>query len=172
MISDPFVTTSSLPGQDPLTGRPGSALIVKELKCIGTIIVPLLEIKLGMPDAAVDISTEVTTKDLRKKEVVKKAEHEKDEVNLDKRPQPVKSKLDEQEERRKRRLEQNKAVWARRKERTETLQREFERLEFRNAVLKIQVRELEQERQQLILVLNRRRPTCIVRTDSVPTPWI
>lgn len=67
-------------------------------------------------------------------------------------------------------MEQNKAVWARRKERSEALQREFERLEFRNAVLKIQVRELEQERQQLILVLNRRRPTCIVRTDSVPAP--
>ncbi|XP_062040668.1 jun dimerization protein 2-like [Lepus europaeus] len=134
-IPDSFVTTGSLPGQDPLTGRPGSALIVKELKCIGTIIVPLLEIKLG------------------------------------KRPQPVESELDEQEERRKRRLEQNKAVWARRKERTEILQREFERLEFRNAVLKMHVRELEQEWQQLILVLNRRRPTCIVRTDSVPAPW-
>ncbi|XP_062070317.1 jun dimerization protein 2-like [Lepus europaeus] len=143
-IPDSFVTTGSLPGQDPLTRRPGSALIVKELKCIGTIIVPLLEIKLGTPDTA---------------------------VNLDKRPQPVESELDEQEERRKRRLEQNKAVWARRKERTEILQREFERLEFRNAVLKMHVRELEQERQQLILVLNWRRPTCIVRTDSVPTPW-
>ncbi|XP_062041608.1 jun dimerization protein 2-like [Lepus europaeus] len=134
-IPDPFVTTGSLPGQDTLTRRPGSALIVKELKCIGTIIVPLLEIKLGM------------------------------------RPQPVESELAEQEERRKRRLEQNKVAWARRKERTETLQREFEWLEFRNAVLKMQVRELEQEQQQLILVLNRRRPTCIVRTDSVPVPW-
>ncbi|XP_062041246.1 jun dimerization protein 2-like [Lepus europaeus] len=127
-IPDPFVTTGSLPGQDPLNGWPGSALIVKELKCIGTIIVPLLEVK------------------------------------LDKRPQPVKSKLDEKEERRKK----NKAVWARRKERTESLQREFERLEFRNTVLKMQIRELEQARQQLILVLNRRRPTCIVHTDSVP----
>ncbi|XP_062041662.1 jun dimerization protein 2-like [Lepus europaeus] len=131
-IPDPFVTTGSLPGQDPLTGRPASALIVKELKCIGTIIVPLLEVK------------------------------------LDKRPQPVESELDEKEKRRKRRSEKNKAAWARMKERTESLQREFEQLELINAELKKQIKKLEQERQLLLfLMLNRQRPTCIVRTDDL-----
>ena len=47
---------------------------------------------------------------------------------------------------------------------------ESERLELMNAELKTQIEELKQERQQLILMLNRRRPTCIVRTDSVKTP--
>ncbi|XP_031808363.1 jun dimerization protein 2 isoform X3 [Antechinus flavipes] len=47
---------------------------------------------------------------------------------------------------------------------------ESERLELMNAELKAQIEELKQERQQLILMLNRHRPTCIVRTDSVKTP--
>ncbi|XP_074092378.1 jun dimerization protein 2 [Macrotis lagotis] len=82
--------------------------------------------------------------------------------------------LDEEEERRKRRREKNKVAAARcrnkKKERTEFLQRESERLELMNAELKAQIEELKQERQQLILMLNRHRPTCIVRTDSVKTP--
>lgn len=47
---------------------------------------------------------------------------------------------------------------------------ESERLELMNAELKTQIEELKLERQQLILMLNRHRPTCIVRTDSVRTP--
>lgn len=47
---------------------------------------------------------------------------------------------------------------------------ESERLELMNAELKAQIEELKQERQQLILMLNRHRPTCIVRTDSIKTP--
>uniref|UniRef100_A0A452RE84 Jun dimerization protein 2 n=1 Tax=Ursus americanus TaxID=9643 RepID=A0A452RE84_URSAM len=86
----------------------------------------------------------------------------------------VPSQLDEEEERRKRRREKNKVAAARcrnkKKERTEFLQRESERLELMNAELKTQIEELKQERQQLILMLNRHRPTCIVRTDSVKTP--
>lgn len=39
-----------------------------------------------------------------------------------------------------------------------------------NSDLKAQIEELKLERQQLILMLNRHRPTCIVRTDSVKTP--
>lgn len=39
-----------------------------------------------------------------------------------------------------------------------------------NSDLKAQIEELRLERQQLILMLNRHRPTCIVRTDSVRTP--
>ncbi|XP_077036620.1 jun dimerization protein 2 isoform X1 [Agelaius phoeniceus] len=82
--------------------------------------------------------------------------------------------LDEEEERRKRRREKNKVAAARcrnkKKERTEFLQRESERLELMNAELKAQIEELKQERQQLILMLNRHRPTCIVRTDSIKTP--
>ncbi|KAK1339376.1 hypothetical protein QTO34_020059 [Cnephaeus nilssonii] len=49
-------------------------------------------------------------------------------------------------------------------------EKESERLELMNAELKTQIEELKQERQQLILMLNRHRPTCIVRTDSVKTP--
>lgn len=51
-----------------------------------------------------------------------------------------------------------------------SLFQESERLELMNAELKTQIEELKQERQQLILMLNRHRPTCIVRTDSVKTP--
>ncbi|XP_062058482.1 jun dimerization protein 2-like [Lepus europaeus] len=129
-----------------------------------------------MSDAAVDTSSEITTKDLKeKKKMVEEAENGKDapangnanEVKMGKRPKPVKSELDEEEEQRKRHSEKNKAAAARKKERKESLQRESERLELRNAELKTQIRELEQERQQLILMLTRRRPTCIVRTDSV-----
>lgn len=47
---------------------------------------------------------------------------------------------------------------------------ESERLEMLNSDLKAQIEELKLERQQLILMLNRHRPTCIVRTDSVKTP--
>ncbi|XP_076407198.1 jun dimerization protein 2 isoform X1 [Peromyscus maniculatus bairdii] len=157
-IPDPSVTAGSLPGLGPLTGLPSSALTTEELKYadirnIGAMIAPLhfLEVKLG------------------------------------KRPQPVKSEvrplfsrqspgfqLDEEEERRKRRREKNKVAAARcrnkKKERTEFLQRESERLELMNAELKTQIEELKLERQQLILMLNRHRPTCIVRTDSVRTP--
>lgn len=39
-----------------------------------------------------------------------------------------------------------------------------------NSELKAQIEELKHERQQLILMLNRHRPTCIVRRDSVETP--
>lgn len=50
------------------------------------------------------------------------------------------------------------------------LSQESERLEMLNSDLKAQIEELKLERQQLILMLNRHRPTCIVRTDSVKTP--
>lgn len=49
------------------------------------------------------------------------------------------------------------------------LTQESERLESLNSDLKAQIEELKLERQQLILMLNRHRPTCIVRTDSVQT---
>ncbi|KAK1341833.1 hypothetical protein QTO34_016584 [Cnephaeus nilssonii] len=97
------------------------------------------------------------------------------EVKLGKRPQPVKSELDEEEERRKSPWEKNKVkvaaarCWNKKKEQAEFLQWESERLELMNAELKTQIEELKQERQQLILMLNRHRPTCIVRTDSVKT---
>ncbi|XP_061467765.1 jun dimerization protein 2 isoform X1 [Rhineura floridana] len=144
-IPDPSLTAGALPGLGPLTGLPGTTLTAEELKYadirnIGAMISPLHFL----------------------------------EVKLGKRPQPVKSELDEEEERRKRRREKNKVAAARcrnkKKERTEFLQRESERLELMNAELKAQIEELKQERQQLILMLNRHRPTCIVRTDSVKTP--
>lgn len=39
-----------------------------------------------------------------------------------------------------------------------------------NSDLKAQIEELRLERQQLMVMLNLHRPTCIVRTDSVKTP--
>lgn len=39
-----------------------------------------------------------------------------------------------------------------------------------NSELKAQIEELRMERQQLMVMLNLHRPTCIVRTDSVKTP--
>ncbi|KAM4540441.1 jun dimerization protein 2-like [Fundulus diaphanus] len=93
---------------------------------------------------------------------------------LGKRPVVIKTERDEEEERRKRRREKNKVAAARcrnkKKERTDYLQKESERLEMLNSDLKAQIEELKLERQQLILMLNRHRPTCIVRTDSVKTP--
>lgn len=47
---------------------------------------------------------------------------------------------------------------------------ESERLEMVNSELKAQIEELRMERQQLMVMLNLHRPTCIVRTDSVKTP--
>lgn len=94
--------------------------------------------------------------------------------SLGKRPFIIKTERDEEQERRKRRREKNKVAAARcrnkKKERTDYLQKESERLEMLNSDLKAQIEELRLERQQLILMLNRHRPTCIVRTDSVKTP--
>ncbi|KAE8286889.1 Jun dimerization protein 2 [Larimichthys crocea] len=93
---------------------------------------------------------------------------------LGKRPLAIKTEMDEDEERRKRRREKNKVAAARcrnkKKERTDFLQRESERLEMVNSELKAQIEELRVERQQLMVMLNLHRPTCIVRTDSVKTP--
>lgn len=47
---------------------------------------------------------------------------------------------------------------------------ESERLEMVNSDLKAQIEELRLEKQQLMVMLNLHRPTCIVRTDSVKTP--
>ncbi|KAK1341996.1 hypothetical protein QTO34_016749, partial [Cnephaeus nilssonii] len=144
-IPDPSMTVGSLPGLRPLTRLPSSALTAEELiyadiHNIGATITPLHFL----------------------------------EVKLGKRPQPVKSELEEEEERRKGRREKNKVVAApcqeKKKERKECLQRESEWLELMSAELKTQMEELKQERQQFILMLNRHRPTCIVRTDSVKTP--
>ncbi|KAK1341951.1 hypothetical protein QTO34_016703 [Cnephaeus nilssonii] len=89
------------------------------------------------------------------------------EVKLGKRPQPVKSELDKEEEWWKRCQEKNKNM---KKEQKECLQQESEWLELMNAELKTQMEELKQEQQQLILMLNWHHPTCIIRTDSVKTP--
>ncbi|KAG7259797.1 hypothetical protein CRUP_001225 [Coryphaenoides rupestris] len=87
---------------------------------------------------------------------------------------PGTGRMDEDDDRRKRRREKNKVAAARcrnkKKERTDFLQRESERLEMVNSDLKAQIEELRVERQQLMVMLNLHRPTCIVRTDSVKTP--
>lgn len=92
-----------------------------------------------------------------------------------KRSLSIKSETDDDDdERKKRRREKNKVAAARcrnrKKERTDYLQQESERLEMLNSELKSQIEDLKSEKQQLIVMLNLHRPTCIVRTDSVKTP--
>lgn len=80
----------------------------------------------------------------------------------------------EEDERRRRRRERNKVAAAKcrnkKKERTECLQKESEKLESINAGLKAQIEELKNEKQQLIYMLNLHRPTCIVRAQNGRTP--
>uniref|UniRef100_A0A8C6L922 Activating transcription factor 3 n=1 Tax=Nothobranchius furzeri TaxID=105023 RepID=A0A8C6L922_NOTFU len=76
--------------------------------------------------------------------------------------------------RRKRRRERNKIAAAKcrnkKKEKTEGLQKESEKLESVNADLKAQIEELKQQKQQLVYMLNLHRPTCIVRAQNGQTP--
>ncbi|XP_028676233.2 cyclic AMP-dependent transcription factor ATF-3 isoform X1 [Erpetoichthys calabaricus] len=88
---------------------------------------------------------------------------------------PVKKEATFEElERRKRRRERNKIAAAKcrnkKKERTDSLQKESEKLESINAELKAQIEELKTEKQQLIYMLNLHRPTCIVRAQNGRTP--
>ncbi|XP_028997838.1 cyclic AMP-dependent transcription factor ATF-3 [Betta splendens] len=80
----------------------------------------------------------------------------------------------EEHERRKRRRERNKVAAAKcrnkKKEKTESLQKESEKLESVNADLKAQIEELKQQKQQLVYMLNLHRPTCIVRAQNGQTP--
>uniref|UniRef100_A0AAQ5ZK45 BZIP domain-containing protein n=2 Tax=Amphiprion TaxID=80969 RepID=A0AAQ5ZK45_AMPOC len=80
----------------------------------------------------------------------------------------------EEHERRKRRRERNKIAAAKcrnkKKEKTECLQKESEKLESVNADLKAQIEELKQQKQQLVYMLNLHRPTCIVRAQNGQTP--
>ncbi|XP_023203035.1 cyclic AMP-dependent transcription factor ATF-3 [Xiphophorus maculatus] len=80
----------------------------------------------------------------------------------------------EEHERRKRRRERNKIAAAKcrnkKKEKTECLQKESEKLESVNAELKQQIEELKQQKQQLVYMLNLHRPTCIVRAQNGQTP--
>uniref|UniRef100_G3PE48 Activating transcription factor 3 n=1 Tax=Gasterosteus aculeatus TaxID=69293 RepID=G3PE48_GASAC len=87
----------------------------------------------------------------------------------------VKREVTPQElERRKRRRERNKVAAAKcrnkKKEKTETLQQESEKLESVNSELKAQIEELKQQKQQLVYMLNLHRPTCIVRAQNGQTP--
>ncbi|XP_071394457.1 cyclic AMP-dependent transcription factor ATF-3 [Centroberyx affinis] len=80
----------------------------------------------------------------------------------------------EEHERRKRRRERNKIAAAKcrnkKKEKTDGLQKESEKLESVNAELKAQIEELKQQKQQLVYMLNLHRPTCIVRAQNGQTP--
>nr|UZT75754.1 cyclic AMP-dependent transcription factor [Odontobutis potamophila] len=80
----------------------------------------------------------------------------------------------EEHERRKRRRERNKIAAAKcrnkKKEKTESLAKESEKLETVNAELKAQIEELKQQKQQLVYMLNLHRPTCIVRAQNGQTP--
>uniref|UniRef100_A0A3P9PFN5 Activating transcription factor 3 n=1 Tax=Poecilia reticulata TaxID=8081 RepID=A0A3P9PFN5_POERE len=80
--------------------------------------------------------------------------------------------MTEEHERRKRRRERNKIAAAKcrnkKKEKTETLQKESEKLESVNAELKQQIEELKQQKQQLVYMLNLHRPTCIVPNGQTP----
>ncbi|XP_035000442.1 cyclic AMP-dependent transcription factor ATF-3 [Hippoglossus stenolepis] len=80
----------------------------------------------------------------------------------------------EEHDRRKRRRERNKVAAAKcrnkKKEKTDTLQQESEKLESVNSDLKAQIEELKQQKQQLVYMLNLHRPTCIVRAQNGQTP--
>ncbi|XP_061602776.1 cyclic AMP-dependent transcription factor ATF-3 [Cololabis saira] len=80
----------------------------------------------------------------------------------------------EEHERRRRRRERNKVAAAKcrnkKKEKTDCLQKESEKLEGVNAELKAQIEELKQQKQQLVYMLNLHRPTCIVRAVNGQTP--
>ncbi|KAM9317312.1 cyclic AMP-dependent transcription factor ATF-3 [Gastrophryne carolinensis] len=82
--------------------------------------------------------------------------------------------MPEEDERKKRRRERNKVAAAKcrnkKKEKTECLQKESEKLESINAELKAQIEELKNEKQHLIYMLNLHRPTCIVRAQNGRTP--
>ncbi|KAF7656082.1 hypothetical protein LDENG_00046430 [Lucifuga dentata] len=91
------------------------------------------------------------------------------------KPAGVKRELTtEEHDRRKRRRERNKIAAAKcrnkKKEKTETLQKESEKLETVNSDLKAQIEELKQQKQQLVYMLNLHRPTCIVRAQNGQTP--
>ncbi|XP_023696735.1 cyclic AMP-dependent transcription factor ATF-3 isoform X2 [Paramormyrops kingsleyae] len=88
---------------------------------------------------------------------------------------PVKREVTpEESERRKRRRERNKIAAAKcrnkKKEKTDCLQKESEKLESLNAELKAQIEELKSQKQQLVYMLNLHRPTCIVRAQNGQTP--
>ncbi|MCJ8750060.1 hypothetical protein PDJAM_G00195020 [Pangasius djambal] len=80
----------------------------------------------------------------------------------------------EEHDRRKRRRERNKIAAAKcrnkKKEKTDCLQKESEKLESLNAELKAQIEELKNQKQQLVYMLNLHRPTCIVRAHNGQTP--
>ncbi|XP_007245534.1 cyclic AMP-dependent transcription factor ATF-3 [Astyanax mexicanus] len=88
---------------------------------------------------------------------------------------PVKREFtSEENDRRKRRRERNKIAAAKcrnkKKEKTDCLQKESEKLESINAELKAQIEELKNQKQQLVYMLNLHRPTCIVRAQNGQTP--
>ncbi|XP_016337403.1 jun dimerization protein 2 [Sinocyclocheilus anshuiensis] len=142
-IPDPLMTAGSLPSVGPLAGIPATSL-TDQLK--------LAELySLGAVLSPLILNRHA------------------------KRPfDVIKGETDDDEERKKRRREKNKVAAARcrnrKKERTDFLQKESERLETLNSELKSQIEELKSERQQLIVMLNLHRPTCIVRTGSVRSP--
>ncbi|KAJ8355825.1 hypothetical protein SKAU_G00186190 [Synaphobranchus kaupii] len=80
----------------------------------------------------------------------------------------------EETDRKKRRRERNKVAAAKcrnkKKEKTDGLQKESEKLETINAELKAQIEELKSQKQQLVYMLNLHRPTCIVRAQNGQTP--
>ncbi|KAL1253938.1 hypothetical protein QQF64_016167 [Cirrhinus molitorella] len=80
----------------------------------------------------------------------------------------------EEGDRKKRRRERNKIAAAKcrnkKKEKTDNLQKESEKLESINAELKAQIEELKNQKQQLVYMLNLHRPTCIVRAQNGQTP--
>ncbi|XP_065112230.1 cyclic AMP-dependent transcription factor ATF-3 [Paramisgurnus dabryanus] len=82
--------------------------------------------------------------------------------------------IPEESDRKKRRRERNKIAAAKcrnkKKEKTDHLQKESEKLESINAELKAQIEELKNQKQQLVYMLNLHRPTCIVRAQNGQTP--
>ncbi|KAK6297821.1 hypothetical protein J4Q44_G00324040 [Coregonus suidteri] len=159
-ILDPSLTTGSLPSLGPLAGISATTL-TDQLKLAQDISATMLTDQLKLAQDFRNLGAMLSPLHFLGR--------------LGKRPLTViKGEMDEDDERRKRRRDKNKVAAARcrnkKKERTDFLQRESERLEVVNSDLKAQIEELRMERQQLMVMLNLHRPTCIVRTDSVKTP--
>ncbi|XP_067274198.1 jun dimerization protein 2 [Pseudorasbora parva] len=142
-IPDPLVTAGSLPSVGPLAGIPATTL-TDQLK-----LAELYSLGAVLSPLILNRHAKRTFDDIDGEE-------------------------GDDDERKKRRREKNKVAAARcrnrKKERTDFLQKESERLEMLNSELKSQIEELKSERQQLVVMLNLHRPTCIVRTDSVKSP--
>ncbi|KAK1336370.1 LOW QUALITY PROTEIN: hypothetical protein QTO34_004176 [Cnephaeus nilssonii] len=140
-ILDPSVTADSLPGLCPLTGLPSSALTAEELKYVAS-----------------------TNWGHDHPFAIPVGETGQEASTCEKQGRGVEEKAPGKEQSGGSPMRNKKKEWK------EVSAGESEWLELMNAELKTQMEELKQEWKQLILMLNRHHPTCIIRTNSIKTP--